>query len=79
MNVNSDKSGDSSNSMNVNSDKSGDSSNSNDDSGLSNELSNMNIDTSSSSSSKKKKKNTCLFCLKEVEGLLGCSDILSGN
>jgi hypothetical protein len=34
-----------------------------------NELSTMNIDTNS----KKKKKNTCLFCLKEVEGLQGCS------
>jgi hypothetical protein len=40
------------------------------DSGLSNELSSMTIDTSSSS---KKKKNICLCCLKEVEGLLGCS------
>ena len=45
------------------------SSSSNDDDGLSNELSSMNIDTSSN----KKKKNTCLFCLKEVEGLQGCS------
>jgi len=41
---------------------------SNDDSGLSNELSTMNIDNS-----QKKKKNTCLFCLKEVDGLQGCS------
>jgi len=47
------------------------SSNSNDDGGLSNELSNMNVDTTSSS--KKKKKNTCLCCLKEIEGLQGCS------
>ena len=39
------------------------------DGGLSNELSSMNIDTSSGS----KKKNTCLFCLKEVKGLQGCS------
>ena len=46
-------------------------SSSNDDGGLSNELNTMSIDTSSSS--KKKKKNTCLFCLKEVEGLQGCS------
>ena len=46
-------------------------SNSNVDSGLSNELSSMTIDTSSSS--KKKKKNTCLFCLKEVQGSQGCS------
>ena len=38
--------------------------------GLSNELSSMSID---SSSSKKKKKNICLFCLKEVQGLQGCS------
>ncbi len=45
-------------------------SSSNDDSGLSNELSSMSINTSSSS---KKKKNTCLCCLKEVEGLQGCS------
>ena len=37
--------------------------------GLSNELSSMTID----SSSKKKKKNICLFCLKKVEGLQGCS------
>ena len=42
-------------------------SSSNDD-GISNELSSMTIDTSG-----KKKKNTCLFCLKEVEGLQGCS------
>jgi len=41
------------------------------DSGLSNELSSMNIDTTSSSS--KKKKNTCLYCLTEVEGSQGCS------
>ena len=47
------------------------SSDSNDDGGLSNELSSMNIDTSSGS--KKKKKNTCLYCLKEVKGSLGCS------
>ena len=44
---------------------------SNDDDNLNNVLSNMNID--SSSSSKKKKKNTCLYCLKEGEGLQGCS------
>ena len=45
------------------------------DSGLSNDLSSMNIDTSSSSSSKKKKKkkNTCLFCLQEVVGCSRCS------
>ena len=48
----------------------GSSSSSNDDD-LSNELSSMNID--SSSTSKKKKKNTCLRCLIEVEGSLGCS------
>ena len=46
-------------------------SSSNDDSSLSNELSSMTID--SSDNSKKKKKNTCLFCLKEVQGLQGCS------
>ena len=39
------------------------------DDGLSNGLSSMNI----ASSSSKKKKNTCLYCLKEVEGLQGCS------
>ena len=47
------------------------SSNSNNDGGLSNELSSMTIDSSSTNS--KKKKNICLFCLKEVEGLQGCS------
>ena len=52
----------------VNAEKCGGSSN--DDDGLNNELSSTNID---SSSKKKKKKNTCLFCLKEVEGSLGCS------
>ena len=46
------------------------SSSSNDDSGLSTELSSMTID---SISSKKKKKNTCLCCLKEVEGSKRCS------
>ena len=70
MNDNSDKSGScssndgnglSSNAQNSNSD-------SNDDSGLSNELSSMAIDGGS-----KKKKHTCLFCLKEVKGLQGCS------
>ena len=45
-----------------------------DDGGLSNELSGMAIDSSSrSSSSGKKKKNTCLHCLKEVEGSSRCS------
>ena len=44
----------------------------NDDSSLSTELNTMTIDTTSSSS-KKKKKYTCLYCLKEVEGLQGCS------
>ena len=39
-----------------------------DDGGLSNELS-----INSSSNNNKKKKNTCLFCLKDVEGLQGCS------
>ena len=44
------------------------------DDGLSNEMSSMSIDTSTSSSnSSSKKKNTCLCCLKEVEGLQGCS------
>ena len=69
MNNNSDKSGNSSRSSSssnaVNAEKV---SSSNDDDGLSNELSSMSIDTSSS-----KKKNTCLFCLKEVKGLQGCS------
>ena len=51
-------------------------SSSNDDSGLINELSSMNIETSTSS---KKKKNTCLCCLKEVEGLLGCSRCLTAR
>jgi hypothetical protein len=51
-----------------NADKSG----SNDDNDLSKELSSMNIDSSSSSSSKKK-KDTCLCCLKEVEGCSRCS------
>ena len=37
----------------------------------------MNID--SASSSKKKKKNTCLYCLKEVEGSLGCSRCLTAH
>ena len=61
------------NSDNVNSAEkvSSSSSSSNDDDGLNNELSSMSIDTSISSS--KKKKNTCLFCLKEVQGLQGCS------
>ena len=56
----------------VNAQKGSSSSNSggNDDSGL-NELSSMAID--SSSSSKKKKKNTCLCCLKQVEGCSRCS------
>jgi len=44
----------------------------NNDDGLSNELSNMNI-KNSSSSIKKKKKDTCLHCLKEVEGCSRCS------
>ena len=48
------------------------SSGNNDDSGLSNELSSMTID-SSCNSSKKKKKNTCLFCLKVVVGCSRCS------
>ena len=51
-----------------------DSSNMNDDDGLSNELSNMNIDSSSSSSSSsKKKKKNCLHCLQKVEGSSRCS------
>ena len=37
--------------------------------GLSNELDNFSIDCSSN----KKKKNTCLCCLKEVEGCSRCS------
>jgi len=45
------------------------------DDGLSNELSSMSIDSSSSS----KKKNTCLCCLKEVDGLLGCSRCLTAR
>jgi len=53
------------------------SSSSNDD-GLSNELSSMNIDTTTSSNSKKK-KNTCLFCLKKVEGSQGCSRCLTAR
>ena len=56
-----------------NAEKCSSSNNSNDGSGLSNELSSMTIDSTSSSSSSKKKKNTCLCCLKEVEGLQGCS------
>jgi hypothetical protein len=56
----------------VNADNSG---SSNDDSGLSNELSSMSIDSSSSS----KKKNTCLCCLKEVDGLQGCSRCLTAR
>jgi hypothetical protein len=76
--------------MNVNSDKSGNSS-SHDDDGLSsnaqkgnsdsnddvisNELNDMSIGSSSS----KKKKNTCLCCLKEVDGLLGCSRCLTAR
>ena len=56
-------------SMNDDNDNAEKVSTSNDDGGLSNELNSMSIDTSSSS----KKKNTCLFCLKEVQGLQGCS------
>jgi len=51
-------------------------SSSNDNRGLNNELSSMNIDTSSNS---KKKKNTCLCCLKEIEGSLGCSRCLTAH
>ena len=40
------------------------------DDGLSNELSNMNTD---SSSSKKKKMDICLYCLQKVEGCSRCS------
>ena len=58
------------NSNDVNEEKDSSSSSSTDDGGLSNELSTMNIDSSTSS---KKKKNICLYCLKEVEGLQGCS------
>jgi len=54
-----------------------DSSSNDDGDGLSNELSSMNI--GSSNSSNKKKKNTCLFCLKEVDGLLGCSRCLTAR
>jgi hypothetical protein len=43
--------------------------NSNNDNNLNNELSSMNI----TSSSHNKKKNTCLHCLQEVEGSLRCS------
>ena len=53
---------------------------SNDDGGLNNELSSMTIGSNElstmsidTSSSKKKKKNTCLCCLKEVEGSQRCS------
>jgi len=49
------------------------SSNSNDDSGLSNELSSMCTDSSSSISINSKKTNTCLHCLKEVEVCSRCS------
>ena len=65
--------------MNVTSDKSGNSS-SNDSNGLSNDAQNGNSDNNDDgglnnemNSSKKKKKNTCLCCLKEAEGSLGCS------
>jgi hypothetical protein len=77
MNVTSDKSGNSSSSHDDN-DLSNDAqkgnSDSNDD-GISNELNDMSI----GSSSKKKKKNTCLCCLKEVDGLLGCSRCLTAR
>ena len=63
-------SGSSSNDVNTKKDSSSGS-----DDGLSNELSSMTIDTSSI----KKKKNTCLFCLKEVEGLQGCSRCLTAH
>ena len=65
---------DNSNSSSTNNDnveKASSNNNSNDD-GLSNELSSMNI-KNSSSSIKKKKKDTCLHCLKEVEGCSRCS------
>jgi hypothetical protein len=67
-----DNSSNSSNMNNANVEKasSNNNSGSNDD-GLSNELSSMNID--SSSNNKKKKKDTCLHCLKEVEGCSRCS------
>ena len=72
------------NSDNVNSAEKVSSSSNNDGDGLNNELSSMSIsiDTSISNelssttidgSSSKKKKNICLFCLKEVQGLQGCS------
>jgi len=75
MNLTSDKSGSgschydngpSSNAQEGNSD-------SNDD-GISNELNDISI-----GSNKKKKKNTCLCCLKEVDGLLGCSRCLTAR
>ena len=56
----------------MNSDVNADNSGSSNNDDLSNELSGMNIDISSSSS-KKKKKDTCLNCLKEVEGCSRCS------
>ena len=64
----------------MSSDVNADNSGSSNDSGLNNELSSMNIDSSSSSSSssnsnsnsssssKKKKKESCLNCLKQVDG-----------
>jgi hypothetical protein len=74
--------------MNVTSDKSGNSS-SNDSNGLSNDAQNGNSDNNDdgitnelndmSIGSSKKKKNTCLCCLKEVEGLLGCSRCLTAR
>jgi hypothetical protein len=73
-----------SNSSNMNDDgnvdqvKNDSNSNDDDDCNLSNQLSDMNIDnsnstTKSNSKSSKKKKDTCLHCLKEVEGCSRCS------
>jgi len=75
MNVDSDMSGNSSsndgNDMSSNVQK--ENSDSNDD-GISNELNDMSI-----GSLKKKRKNTCLCCLKEVEGSQGCSRCLTAR
>ena len=75
--------------MNNNSDKSGNSSSNNDDNGLSSSAQNGNIDSNDdgisnelndmSIGSSSKKKNTCLCCLKEVDGLLGCSRCLTAR
>jgi len=65
-------------SMSMNNDAAGNAdtdggSNNNDDSGLSNELSSMNIDSTRSKKKKKTKTNTCLCCLKEVQGCSRCT------